>query len=377
MFLKFELMTKFLFNTALFFLAFIYSACNTSQSTLEAESPADDIEIEFLDQYVLPFEYRFQNTTVGGLSSVAYAGNNRWYFISDDRSEYEPARFYEVNLDYSLEGIDSLIFEKVIFMKDKDSLNYKLDALDPESIRFHKHTNTLFYSSEGGRKGENIAPFIREMDTLGNFIKDYKVPLQFNFYDDKGVRENGVFESLAFENDSILWYTNELPLIEDGEVPQFSKTVSPIRLSQLDIKNNKPLYQYAYMIEPVEAKPIPEGGFNINSVVELLVLDPKTVLVMERSYIAGVGNYVKVFKVDISDATDISEVEKLQSVDYKPVKKELLIDFSDYKVKIDNVEGMTFGKDFPDGRKSLIFVSDNNFSETQQTQVWLFAVKGL
>jgi hypothetical protein len=377
MLLKSQLMPKFFPITGLSCIIFIFSSCTSSESAQESDKINDSVTIEFIDQYILPFEYQFRNTTVGGLSSIEYGGSNNWYFISDDRSEYEPARFYQASLEYSLTGIDTLIFERVVFLKEKDSTLFELNALDPEAIRFNKRNKTLFYSSEGGRTKDNTAPFIREMDTLGHFVKSYDVPSQFNFYDDRGVRDNGVFESLAFENDSTLWYANELPLIEDGEVPQFAKTVSPIRLSQLDIKNNEPLAQYAYMIEPVQKQPIPAGGFNINSVVELLVLDAHTLLVMERSYIEGIGNYVKIFKVDISEGTEISGINSLVKTHFKAVKKELLIDFSDYGLKIDNIEGMTFGKDFEDGRKSLVCISDDNFSKTQQTQVWVFAIKGL
>jgi len=35
---------------------------------------------------------------------------------------------------------------------------------------------------------------------------------------------------------------------------------------------------------------------------------------------------------------------------------------------------MTFGPDLPDGRRSLIMVSDNNFAPSQFTQFLLFAV---
>lgn len=50
----------------------------------------------------------------------------------------------------------------------------------------------------------------------------------------------------------------------------------------------------------------------------------------------------------------------------------MLLDFSDFNQRIDNIEGMTFGPDFPDGSKSLLFISDDNFNEEQETQLWLF-----
>ncbi|MEM6840530.1 MAG: esterase-like activity of phytase family protein, partial [Cyanobacteria bacterium P01_C01_bin.120] len=39
---------------------------------------------------------------------------------------------------------------------------------------------------------------------------------------------------------------------------------------------------------------------------------------------------------------------------------------------IDNLEGMTLGPPLPDGSATLWLISDDNFSDDQTTQVWLF-----
>ena len=48
----------------------------------------------------------------------------------------------------------------------------------------------------------------------------------------------------------------------------------------------------------------------------------------------------------------------------------------DLGITLVNVEGMTFGPDLPDGRRTLVLVSDDNFSETQVTQFLVFALEG-
>lgn len=360
----------------LFFAIFLsFYSCKIDNQAIKSTST----NVSFIDKYIIPFDLHFNQTLVGGLSSIEYLPDGRWFFISDDRSEYAPSRLYNFEIDYSLEeGIDSVIFKELIYLKDQNSSLFNFDDIDPESLRFNAGSNTLFFSSEGGRTEGNTAPFIREISLAGDFIRQLSVPRQFDFYSDKkGLTDNGAFESLAFENDSILWFANELPLIEDGDFPQFDSTNSPVRLTKLNVKTNEVLAQYAYMIEPVQEKPTTEGGFNINSVVELLSLDANHLLVMERSYILGVGNYVRIFKVNLKGATDINSSNSLLDEQYVPVAKELIIDFSDYKEKIDNVEGMAFGKPFADGRKSLFCVSDNNFNDSQQTQLWLFAIDGI
>lgn len=44
----------------------------------------------------------------------------------------------------------------------------------------------------------------------------------------------------------------------------------------------------------------------------------------------------------------------------------------DLGIFIDNVEGITFGPKLANGNQSIIFVSDNNFSDKQKTQVLVF-----
>ncbi len=41
---------------------------------------------------------------------------------------------------------------------------------------------------------------------------------------------------------------------------------------------------------------------------------------------------------------------------------------------LDNIEGIALGPVLPDGRQSLVFVSDNNFSPAQVTQFLAFAM---
>ena len=56
------------------------------------------------------------------------------------------------------------------------------------------------------------------------------------------------------------------------------------------------------------------------------------------------------------------------------VDKTLLLNLDDLGIPLDNVEGMTLGPKLPDGRQSLVMVSDNNFATSQFTQFLLFAI---
>ena len=333
--------------------------------------------IRFIDKVSIKNDQLIDSTLVGGLSSIDFIEGYRYVLISDDRSEYSPARIYEMSIQFDTAGFHHFNFIETTFLKNKNGAVFEKNELDAESIRYRARTNSFIYTSEGGRTYDGIKPFIREMNQSGMFLADVKVPDIFAFKDGKGLRDNGAFESLTLENDSIIWYTNELPLIEDGEVPSFEDAPYPIRLVRQNIKNNEVLNQYVYLISPTEEKPIPSEGFYINSVPEMLYIDQNTLWVIERAYSEGVGNFVKVFEVKTEEATDVKGSKALTNIKYQAVSKKLILDFSDFNQKIDNIEGMTFGPDFPNGDKSLLFISDDNFSKLQETQLWLFAVSDI
>jgi hypothetical protein len=54
--------------------------------------------------------------------------------------------------------------------------------------------------------------------------------------------------------------------------------------------------------------------------------------------------------------------------------KELLFDLDTLGIYLDNIEGITLGPVLPNGSRSVVVVSDNNFSATQVTQFIAFEV---
>jgi uncharacterized protein YjiK len=52
-----------------------------------------DLSLDFLGEYRLP-KTKFKDTPVGGLSALTYdRQRNKFYALSDDRSQFAPARF--------------------------------------------------------------------------------------------------------------------------------------------------------------------------------------------------------------------------------------------------------------------------------------------
>jgi hypothetical protein len=269
--------------------------------------------------------------------------------------------------------LDSIHLKDVKILKRADSTTFPLRSVDPESIRFKD--NKIYWTSEGSKK-ENIQPFLKVADINGLSIKDIRLNKKFrNIPGERGLRENASIEACSFTpNGKYLWLTNEAPLYEDGPEAQLQQTKSPIRLTKLNPKTGRTKKQYAYMLDQVINEPVGDG-FKINSAPEILALSDKQLLVLEREYSFGKGNIIKLYQVDIDHARNIKHRKALKDASYQPLNKKLIVNFSTLGLShIDNVEGMTFGPDLPNGNKTLLFVSDDNFSEEQVTQFIVFEV---
>ena len=153
--------------------------------------------------------------------------------------------------------------------------------------------------------------------------------------------------------------------------------VAIARLTRLD-RNGKVLAQFAYPLDPIQA--VPTGKNGDNGVSEILALDEHRALVPERSGVEGADGiwklYIRIYAIDTTGATDIAAIPALASANYIPVAKRLVIDLAKTADlgAVDNIEGMSWGPALPDGKRSLVLVSDNNFNPVQTTQFLAFEV---
>lgn len=95
-----------------------------------------------------------------------------------------------------------------------------------------------------------------------------------------------------------------------------------------------------------------------------------------------ISGTTSIFQIDVtvteltdSSDVDITGVDSFSDQDITSVDQELLLDFGDPGIDLDNSEAMSFGDSLPDGRQSLIVADDNNFSDSQETQFLAFAIR--
>lgn len=379
-------MKKYLLFLILPILAGIFS-CSSIRKTGAAARGIG--QLKFIGEYIVPYNLPFNGTVTSGLSGIDYdAATGQYYLICDDRSALNPARFYTARLYFSDKSFDSVKFTAVTTLLQPNGQPYPDTKTnpsltpDPEAMRYNAKKQRLVWSSEGERivnEKDTILtnPGIYEISMNGQYLDSFALPPQFRMHaTENGPRRNGVFEGLGFTpNYKYLYVSLEEPRYEDGpraEVGQGAYT----RILKFDNNTRQPVAQYAYKLEPVAHPAIPENAFKVNGISDIMVLDNDKILTIERSFSSGVKDCtIKVFITDLSRATGISGINSLrEDTRFKPAAKTLLLDFASLGKYIDNIEGVTFGPVLPNGHRSLVFVADNNFSDKEENQFFLFEI---
>jgi hypothetical protein len=265
--------------------------------------------------------------------------------------------------------------------------------LDSEGIRVGRYGNTFYISDEMG-------PFLYEFDrTTGQRIKSLNVPSKFLIdnpraslaqeltANTKGRQPNRGMEGLAISPDGgTLFGIMQNPLIQDNAIGRRSdgtrgRVGKYLRILKVDVDTGK-TQEFVYALENGE-----EYGVN-----EILAINDHEFLVLERDGTFGDQGFKKVFKVDITGATDVSGYAELPfadkasdtlSPDIVLVSKTPFLDMNDPSYLYtdflpegasflfpDKPEGLAWGPTLPNGNLLLLISSDNDLSDAPS---YLFA----
>lgn len=337
--------------------------------------------LEFLGQAIVPPGTTFAGTTVGGLSSIAYdAARGVFYCLSDDQGQFQAARHYTLRLDLSDGRLDDgdVEFLDVTTLLAPDGQPYPPLSLDPEGLALAKG-GELVVTSEG-IAARGIPPWVRRYALDGTFLGELPVPDAFTpTGPTHGVRQNLAFEAAAVAPDGRhLFVGMEGALVQDGPAANLTDG-SPSRILRYNLASGRLDRQNVYVTDPIAEPPVPATAFAVSGLVELLPFNPEFMLSMERSFSVGApgtGNTVKLYSVAFPGADDVDGLDSLAGLldAVRPLQKTLLLDLRALGIPLDNLEGMTIGPALPDGRRSLVLVSDDNFAAGQFTQFLLFAL---
>ncbi|MBM0743687.1 esterase-like activity of phytase family protein [Phormidium sp. CLA17] len=378
--------------TCVITLSTLLTGCDLPQVSAE-QRIFRDLSLDFLSSYKLP-KQKFQDTPVGGLSALTYdRQRNLLYAISDDRSELAPARFYTLKLKLDAANpkapkIKQVDVTGVTFITDEAGQPYAKGTVDPEGIVLSS-SGTLFISSEGVAR-QGIAPFVREFDLkTGKWKRSLLIPDRYLPKTEGDKQTQGVGDNLGFESLTLnmsggntvaiepfrLFTATESALVQDAspDHPQQGASRNRVLHYSLDPTYSLLLSEHLY-----EMAPPPEGAL-YHGLTEMLAIDQGGHFIsIERSFGSN-GFGVKLFQLAMGSASDTTTIESLkgQSPGVQPIRKKLLFDLNQLGIPLDNLEGIAFGPQLPDGSQSLLLISDDNFNDQQATLFFLFRIKGL
>ena len=360
------------------FSCWLISEFTTGSLTTSSATATKSKDIEFLGEVTFPTKTTFKRTEVGGLSGITYdSRKNVYYSISDDRSQKSPARFCTLKIALSAGSLKKVDVVNVTTLLKADKKPFPELSLDPEGIALTRN-GKLFISSEGD-VDKLVKPFVNQFSLTGKLLQVLPISPKFlpSAKGNKGIRNNLAFESLTITpNQKYLFTATENALQQDGNVATIN-TGSPARILKYNLLTRQPIQEFLYLTEPIAGN-VKISRFSANGLADILAIDNTRLLSLERSFSPIKGNTIRLYEVSLAGADDISKIASLKAVNInkiKPAQKKLLFNFNQLNIPIDNIEGLTFGQCLPNKRRSLIFVSDNNFTSLQFTQILAFSVK--
>lgn len=228
-------------------------------------------------------------------------------------------------------------------------------VVDGEDVAFDPLRGTVWACDED-------APSIAEFDrTTGRRLREVALPPHFS----RMRRYYGV-ESLCISPDGLsMWSSTEEAV--DGDGPLSSCTNGTMVRLQQFVRDGaggewRAARQCPYLTDPI-------GGTFVrmsrSGVVGLLARGDGTLLVLEREL--GAKTFVPTFRtrlyaVDPRNAADVSGTERLSGAAVRPVEKRLVFGANTHFAMY---EGIAVGPVLPDGRETVVLVSDGDGAATE------------
>jgi hypothetical protein len=338
---------------------------------------------------------------LGGLgSAIAYTGRGTEYVLASDRGPKDGVNDYacryhrmDIRVEPGKSPAVSLKLTATTLLTTEDGRRFvgslhafkhpepeKNLRLDPEGVRVDRD-GAVFVADEYG-------PVVYEFDANGKRRRSLPIPARFQTAipgktpadelppkSTSGRQPNRGMEGLAITPDGgKLIGAMQSPLIQDGGLNEKNERVGRhCRLLELDLGKSRSR-EFVYTLDDPA-----------NGVSEILAVSDREFLVLERDSRAGQdAKAKKVYRIDLTAATDVSRVDALPARDLPagivPVKKTLFLDLLAPAFKIagsdcpEKFEGLAFGPDRPDGRRLLLVTADNDFVATAPFRVYAFAI---
>jgi 3-phytase len=356
---------------------------------------AQTVSVTFIGTRTIATGTAVGGVEVGGLSGISYdEQSDQFRAVSDDSRGAGRGRVWTLDLSY-----DGTSFTAVTALSSQQlraTNGTTLPAVDCEGLAANLG-GSFYISHEGLATGTdpsgNIPPWIWRFDAAtGNKAAELALPVKFLPRDGSGnqvppddaSQTSGVRSNLSLENlgmtpaRTALFTANEAALKQDYSGTYNSDT-NQAQNSEMRIVRYSGVPRAPATTEEKVYRAEQGTLFIIvrrfNTVPDLLpVGEDGRLLVLERGLTqndTNLGSYrIRIYQVNFNEAaaTNVAGIAALVGASYTRLGKTLVWESS---TGMDNVEGFCFGRDV-DGFRSLVLVSDNNFSTTQITQLHAF-----
>lgn len=334
-------------------------------------------------------------------SGIAYAGKDDLYIACDDRGPLDgeahwKCRTQTFRISVHPEQVKAVTIDLVATTLLTDEQGRSLTGaadecdvddqrkglrFDPEGVRVSP-AGTCWISDEYG-------PWIDEFNTEGKRVRRLDVPAKFRVvkpgpnaraelppHNVSGRQSNRGFEGLAISPDGTkLWTILQSPLLQDHALDAKGKRIGlNIRVLEVTLSGERAGATRELVYPLAKAS---------NGVSEILAINDHELLVLERDGEVGrEAVWRQICKIDIANATDVSNVDSLPSDDLPrtitPVSKSTWLDLASERFGLvgkdmpEKIEGLAFGPTLPDGRRTLIVSVDNDLRTDAPSTFFVF-----
>lgn len=318
------------------------SASASANPAKAATTAAPTLKVRWSGQS--PVRLRRGSTAATELSGIAYSEGSSYYAVGDNgaRSIWQ--------VEAPLRPRNGRIRSAVV----SGGINAPSMGTDSEGIALAPERTSAWVSDE-------VASTIDQFSlATGLMLGSVAVP---SVYRPANLQGNFGLESLSY-GAAKLWTGNEEALKSDGPLSTTSAG-SWVRLQSFSGPGLSPDKQYAYRTDAIAAMS-PFTSAERSGLVDMLALPDGQVLTLERELGGFIPLYrTRVYLLDFTGATDVTDVPSLSSGGFTPTGKKLL--WQGWFTST-NFEGITLGPALDNGSYPLLLVSDDGQGQLGQLQ---------
>ena len=294
-----------------------------------------------------------------------------WFDLPDDPRSKELSGIAWDDATRTLWAVQDGPASIVPLLPDRDLVSWRLGRSIQLELAFPVDLEGIVLVPGAFVVASEKGPLLLEVDRRGKLRRQLALPIHYS-----GARDNKSLEALSISPDGKrLFTTSEGALPCDGPMPT-PTTGTRVRILRMGLSGNE-LDEHAYLTDPL---PNEQGGDY--GVADLVAVSDDDVLVLERGWTRGVGNTSRIYRVNLADDASSCLSTPALAADKPVLEKVLLVDLKTLHAKhlpvpeepqpaplLDNYEGMACGPLLPDGRRSLILVSDDNARSEQRARI--------